>query len=237
MHGLDPNGSSGFADDTTFHTDGVDAVSSMQAIVSPVGACLTWLGQAVNMLKSKISAVNFATGHMAATDNIRLDEAAFPVQPPHKALKQLGVRIAMNNDFSEEKKYILGEMAQRLSALRMDRVLSPTLKELAIKIGVVPVFRYSAGVVPWTKTELEQISKLWLSAFKHAWTFSAKLDDSPMSLDRNDGGRECPSATDEWTRAWLSSISGNSASASLVISHGSSHIIWSRRALTTGALP
>ena len=109
----------------------------------------------------------------------------------------------MNNDFSEEKKYILGEMAQRLSALRMDRVLSPTLKELAIKIGVVPVFRYSAGVVPWTKTELEQISKLWLSAFKHAWTFSAKLDDSPMSLDRNDGGRECPSATDEWTRAVL----------------------------------
>ena len=53
MHGLDPNGSSGFADDTTFHTDGTDAVSSMQAIVSPAGAYLTWLGQAVNMLKSK----------------------------------------------------------------------------------------------------------------------------------------------------------------------------------------
>ena len=58
MHGLDLNGSSDFADDTTFHTDGVDAVSSMQAIVSPVGAYLTWLGQAVNMLKSKISAIN-----------------------------------------------------------------------------------------------------------------------------------------------------------------------------------
>jgi hypothetical protein len=76
-------------------------------------------------------------------------------------------------------------------------VISPTLKELTIKIGVIPVFRHSACVVPWTKTESEQIFKLWLAAFKHAWTFSAKLDDSSMRLDRDDGGRECPSATNE----------------------------------------
>ncbi len=44
-------------------------------------------------------------------------------------------------------------MKQCLSALGLDRVLSPILTELAIKIGVIPVFRYSAGVVPWTKTE------------------------------------------------------------------------------------
>ena len=78
----------------------------------------------------------------------------------------------MTDDFSEEKAYVLEEMKQRLSALRLDSVLSPVLKELAIKIGVVPVFRYSAGVVPWTKTELDQISQMWLAAFKQAWTFS-----------------------------------------------------------------
>ncbi|MFM9151106.1 MAG: RNA-directed DNA polymerase, partial [Candidatus Planktophila sp.] len=203
MHGLIPNGSSGFADDTTLHTDGVNAVSSMQAIVSLVGAFLSWMGQMVNMLKSKISAINFANGHTVATDSIKLNGAVFPVQPPHKALKQLGVRIAMTDDFSEEKAYVMEEMKQRLSALRLDRVLSPILKELAIKIGVVPVFRYSAGVVPWTKTELEQISQLWLAAFKHAWTFSPKLDGSPISLDKDDGGRECPSASEEWVRAVL----------------------------------
>ena len=146
MHGLTPNGSSGFADDTTFHTDGVNAVSSMQAIVSPAGAYLTWTGQTVNILKSKISAIDFATGQMVATDHIKLNGAAFPVQPPHKALKQLGVRITMTNDFSEEKEYVIAEMKQRLSALSLDRVLSPILKELAIKIGVVPVFRYTVTV-------------------------------------------------------------------------------------------
>jgi len=171
MHGLTPNGSSGFADDTTFHTDGVNAVSSMQSIVSLAGAFLTWMGQMVNMLKSKISAIDFANGRTVATDSIQLNGAAFPVQPPHKALKQLGVRLAMTDDFSEEKAYVLEEMRQRLSALRLDSVLSPVLKELAIKIGVVPVFRYSAGVVPWTKTELDQISQMWLAAFKQAWTF------------------------------------------------------------------
>jgi hypothetical protein len=72
-------------------------------------------------------------------------------------------------------------MKQHLSALRLDSVLSPVPKELAIKIGVVPVFRYSAGVVPWTKTELEQISQMWLAAFKQAWTFSQKLDGSSIS--------------------------------------------------------
>ncbi len=62
-------------------------------------------------------------------------------------------------------------MAQRLSALRLDQVLSPTLKELAIKIGVVSVFRYRAGVVPWIKTELGQI-------FKSAITCSSRQSRS-----------------------------------------------------------
>ncbi len=85
MHGLTPSGSSSFADDTTFHTDGVNAVSSMQATVSlqVAGAFLTWMGQVVNMLriKSKISAIDLG----------KQWPLIIPVQPPHKALKQLGV--------------------------------------------------------------------------------------------------------------------------------------------------
>ena len=40
IYGLTPTGSSGFADDTVFHTSGPDAVSSMQTIITPVGAYL-----------------------------------------------------------------------------------------------------------------------------------------------------------------------------------------------------
>ncbi len=76
------------------------------------------MGQMINMLKSKISAIDFANGQTVATDNIRLNGVAFPVQPPHKALKQLGVRLAMTDDFSKEKAHVIEEMKQRLSALR-----------------------------------------------------------------------------------------------------------------------
>jgi hypothetical protein len=61
-------------------------------------------------------------------------------------------------------------MQERAQALREDQWLTPTLKELVVKIGIVPFFRYSAGVVPWSKTELEHITTMWLTAYKQAWT-------------------------------------------------------------------
>ena len=60
------------------------------------------------------------------------------------------------------------------------------------------MFRYSAGLVDWTKTELEQISKLWIGAFKHAWTLPRSTDSTPLVLDLKEGGRECPSAVEVW---------------------------------------
>ena len=202
-HGQEPSGSSGFADDTTLHTDGVDAVPAMQCIIQPAGEYLGWMGCSVNMFKSKIAAINFATGQTIATDSIKLNGVAFPALGSNQAHKQLGVRVALNGDFSQEKTHVLTEMQHRLSALKTDKVLSPTLKEMGIKIGVVPVFRYSAGVVPWSRAELEQISKLWMTAYKQAWSFSSNMDGSPIVLNRDDGGRECPSAVEEWTQAVL----------------------------------
>ncbi len=102
MHDLTPNGSSDFADDNTLKTDGVNAVSSVQVIVSPAGAYRTWTGRTANMLKCKILAVDFATGQRLATDNIKLNGTASSAHR-HKALKQLGVSLAMTNYFSEEK--------------------------------------------------------------------------------------------------------------------------------------
>jgi hypothetical protein len=175
----------------------------MQAIVAPVGAYLRWSGLLINMLKSKISAIDYSTGGVVATDSIQHDGAAFPVLPPDQAHKHLGMRMTLTGDFSQEKARVTDEMRLRLSALRTDKMLPPVLKEVAIKIGVVSVFRYSAGLVPWSKTELDHISKSWVAAYKQAWTFSKTLDSSPMCLDLDEGGRACPSAGEEWIRAVL----------------------------------
>ena len=175
----------------------------MQAIIAPVGAYLRWSGLLINMLKSKISGIDNSTGGVVATDSIRYEGAAFPVLLPDQAHKHLGMRMTLTGDFSQEKARVTDEMRLRLSALHSDRLLPPVLKEVAIKIGVVSVFRYSAGLVPWSKTELDQISKSWVAAYKQAWMFSPKSDSSPMCLDRDEGGRECPTAVEEWIRAVL----------------------------------
>ncbi len=73
-------------------------------------------------------------------------------------------------------------------------------KEIVIKTAVCSVFRYSAGFVDWTRTELDGISKMWVRAYKQAWTLSGSTDSSPMMLSVEDGGRGCPSAVDLWTR-------------------------------------
>ncbi len=105
------------------------------------------------------------------------------------------------------------------------------LKELGIKFGVVPVFR----VVPGSKAELEQISKLWILAYKQAWSFSSNMDGSPIVLNRDDGGRECPSAVEECTRAvpdlWDKCIPFQ------VKSRGLSDITCNIAALTMDAMP
>ncbi len=65
--------------------------------------------------------------------------------------------MPLTGDFSQEKARVTDEIRLRLSALRTDKLLPPILKEVAIKIEVVSVFRYSAGLVPLSTTELDHI--------------------------------------------------------------------------------
>jgi len=117
------------------------------------------------MFKSYISAINFATGQAMPTDSITFDGKPFSVLHPAQAHKHLGIRMTLTGDFREEKAYVRAEMQRRITELMDDKVLSPSLKELAIKIGVISVFRYSAGAVPWTRTELDKITDMWIGAY------------------------------------------------------------------------
>ena len=110
------------------------------------------------------------TGRSIATDSITLNGEPFAVLSPNEPHKHLGVRMTMLGDFSAEKEHVRSEMRQRLAALKEDRVPSHPEKELIVVTAVCSVFRYSAGIVDWTKTELDDITKSWISAFKQAWT-------------------------------------------------------------------
>ena len=91
-----------------------------------------------------ISAVDFSTGHTVSTDSITLDGVPFVVLLPDKAHKHLGVRMTMTGSFDAEKEYVSEETQRRLESLLADEILSPSLKELAIKVGIISIFRYCA---------------------------------------------------------------------------------------------
>ena len=142
-----PTGSSGFADDSTLHTDGPDAIPAMAILVKAAVNYLEWAGMKIHLKKCGITAMDMRSGQSIATDSITLHGEPFPVIPPDRPHKHLGVRMALNGDFSAEKEHVNKEMRQRLEALAEDRVLSRREKEVVIRTAVCPVFCYSAGLV------------------------------------------------------------------------------------------
>ena len=144
-----------------------------------------------------------STGRPVPTDSVTFNGVPFPVILPDQPYKHLGVRGTMMGDFSAEKQHVLGDMTKKLEALREDRVLSHTEREQIIVIAVCSIFNYSAGLVDWSKSELDNITTMWTRAYKQAWALPRSADGSPIIVDHSNGGRGCPSATEMWIRAVL----------------------------------
>ena len=207
--GLDyPTGSGGFADDTILHTGGPDSIPAMRIIVDAIAPFTAWLGMFFNLKKSLISAIDYSTGQAMPTDSITLAGAPFTALAPTVAHKHLGVRMSLTLDYGTEKSHVVDEMQHRSKELQQDTVLSPSLKEVAINVGIISVFRYSAGVVPWLQSELDKITKMWIQGYKHAWFKAGArgMDSSPIVLDKPDGGRGCPSAQEVWVDEVMSTL-------------------------------
>ena len=91
----------------------------MHAMVGKTSRFCSWVGIAVNMAKSCISAIDYNTGRQVSTfGGITLDGRPFPAFPPHCAHKHLGVYITMTGDFRAEKDRVLEEIRMRLKALQ-----------------------------------------------------------------------------------------------------------------------
>jgi hypothetical protein len=97
-------------------------------------------------------------------------------------------------------------MRQRLAAQKEDPVLSRPEMELFIVTAVCSVFRYSAGLVDWTKTVLDNITKSWVSVFKLAWSVTQGSDGSHMILAKSDTGSKCTIAADICTTEFLDTL-------------------------------
>ena len=67
-------------------------------------------------------------------------------------------------------------MKKRCKTLAEDDVIPRGgIKELAVTSGIVSIFRAIAGAVPWTGAALDDISNMWIRAFKQAWEYSTRI--------------------------------------------------------------
>ncbi len=108
--------------------------------------------------------------------------------------------MTLTGSYREHKEYLLVKIKSRCKALAGDDAIPRAgIKELAVTSGIVSIFRASAGVVPWTGAELDDITKVWIRAFKQAWEYSTSMYSSVIIVDQNDGGRRCPSGREVWT--------------------------------------
>ncbi len=128
------------------------------------------------MLKSKISAINHATGLPVVTDSITFNGIPFTILPLDAAHKVLGVFMTLTGSYRENKEYVLAKMKLCCKALAEDDAIPRGgIKELAVTSGIVSIFWASAGVVPWTGAKLDDITKLWIQVFKQAWEYSNSM--------------------------------------------------------------
>ena len=61
-------------------------------------------------------------------------------------------------DFRHEKDKVRQATRRRVDAVVDAKSLTPTQRELIVLLAVVPLFRYSAGLVPWSASELEDLT-------------------------------------------------------------------------------
>ena len=61
-----------------------------------------------------------------------------------------------------EKAQVLKATRERIALLAKADFLTPSQQEAAVQLAVISVFRYTAGLVPWSLSELEELTAEWV---------------------------------------------------------------------------
>ena len=122
-------------------------------------------------------------------------------------LLYLGMLLTLTLDYSFEKARVIKATKERIAILAKADFLTPSQREAAVQLAVVSVFRYTAGLVQWSLSELEELTAEWVRGYRGAWSMPRSTDDSLFRVSRNHGGRGCPSALGVWISEATSLIS------------------------------
>ena len=173
-----------YADDTTTITHDVH---STNALLEVVASFCEYSGMELRPDKCEITGYNFGTKQPIDVSAVQYKGTALPTLRPGKATKCLGVHISLSLDWSTEKQYVMQKMKNAVAHLHNTCYTRSQIMNL-FRICVVPIFRYSAPLVPWTAAELLKIDRLWSRAVKYSLRLPLSFASAPVFLSRSHGG-------------------------------------------------
>ena len=179
-----------FADDLCLLTDSAD---KMQLLVDEVAKFAEWSGMWVNVVKSEITGYDFASKAALEVGPIQYRGKAFKPLAPGATYKYLGFHVSILMDWEVHKTQVLEKVTLGMEALK-DTLYLPSQVEEMVRMCVVPLFRYSASLVPWTKSELALISTKFGIAVKQAWNVTKQCGKPILQATTKLGGLQVPFA-------------------------------------------
>ena len=148
-----------------------------------------WSGMRVNLRKTFVTAYDFRHNQPLPTDNIRYQGAPLRHLPARESFPYLGVRAALVGKRGRPSPCVRDQKAKvRTETVGLKEVaaaastLSPTQLVPAMRMIAVGKFAYSAGLVPWSDSELDDLHKCWLQVERAAWTLPRGYPSAPLTL-------------------------------------------------------
>eukprot|EP00961_Rhodomonas_salina_P298689 3938298-Rhodomonas_salina.1 len=122
----------------------------------------------VNTAKSNVTAYDYGKREEPITSDLHFNGKRFQYLAATDSYKYLGFHISLTLDWTAHKAAVRDKITETIDHLR-DTIYRYGQVETMVRVCVVPLFRYSASLTPWTDSELQSISTQLGKAMKSSW--------------------------------------------------------------------
>lgn len=136
----------------------------------------------------KCALVNIQKGKVTRTEGIKLPDGSNIKHIDETGYKYLGIMEGGDIKHKEMKETIRKEYMQRLKAILKSKLNAGNMIK-AINTWAVPVIRYSAGIVEWTKAELRSIDQKTRKHMTIHKSLHPRANTERLYITRKEGGR------------------------------------------------
>ena len=136
----------------------------------------------------KCALVNIQKGKVTRTEGIKLPDGSNIKHIDETGYKYLGIMEGGDIKHQEMKDTIRKEYMQRLKAILKSKLNAGNMIK-AINTWAVPVIRYSAGIVEWTKAELRSIDQKTRKQMTIHKALHPRANTDRLYITRKEGGR------------------------------------------------